>query len=33
MIFNQVEKLCLKASKDIFGNYTVQKIFEVGNPE
>ncbi|CAK60321.1 unnamed protein product (macronuclear) [Paramecium tetraurelia] len=33
VIFNQVEKICLKASKDMFGNYTVQKIFEVGTQD
>ncbi|CAD8132552.1 unnamed protein product [Paramecium pentaurelia] len=33
VIFNQIEKICLKASKDMFGNYTVQKIFEVGNQD
>ncbi|CAK94819.1 unnamed protein product (macronuclear) [Paramecium tetraurelia] len=33
LIFNQVEKICLKASKDMFGNYTVQKVFEVGSQD
>ncbi|CAD8054824.1 unnamed protein product [Paramecium sonneborni] len=33
LIFNQVEKIYLKASKDMFGNYTVQKIFEVGSQD
>ncbi|CAD8077073.1 unnamed protein product [Paramecium sonneborni] len=33
LIFNQIEKICLKASKDMFGNYTVQKIFDVGSQD
>ncbi|CAD8047593.1 unnamed protein product [Paramecium sonneborni] len=31
LIFYQVEKICLKAAKDMFGNYTVQKIFDVAD--
>ncbi|CAK78999.1 unnamed protein product (macronuclear) [Paramecium tetraurelia] len=33
IIFCQIEKDCVKASKDMFGNYTVQKIFDVADYE
>ncbi|CAD8137388.1 unnamed protein product [Paramecium pentaurelia] len=33
LIYCQVEKVCVKASKDMFGNYTVQKIFDVADYE
>lgn len=32
-IFLKVESMCLKASKDMFGNYTVQKLLDVGEAE
>ncbi|CAD8139794.1 unnamed protein product [Paramecium octaurelia] len=31
LIFCQVEKICVKAAKDMFGNYTVQKLFDVAD--
>lgn len=33
LIFLRIESICLKASKDMFGNYTVQKILEIGEKE
>ncbi|CAD8134882.1 unnamed protein product [Paramecium octaurelia] len=33
IIFCQIEKDCLKTAKDMFGNYTVQKIFDVADYE
>ncbi|CAD8047404.1 unnamed protein product [Paramecium primaurelia] len=33
LIFSQVEKICVKAAKDMFGNYTVQKLFDVADQD
>jgi pumilio RNA-binding family len=30
LIFNKIERACMQFSKDIFGNYIVQKVIEKG---